>query len=163
MAVIAVLLGLGIGFLANVGRSALATQAASIVTESGQRCLNVSAGGNRSSLEIASVATPDGEERLEVRTAAQRQVLTANFESRSQDKPDPDWAQTVNEPSHATTTGAVECDLAGKSGACAVFRAGGTMDYGTRSAFAMTDGLRIQCWVRPEGTGQMMLLKGDAD
>ena len=40
------------------------------------------------------------------------QVLTANFESRSQDKPDPDWAVTVNELGHASTTGSVESSWA---------------------------------------------------
>src|SRR5207302_6061710 len=100
VAVMAVLLGLGIGFLVNVGRASLATQAASILAESGQRCLNVSAGGRRATLEVARVET-DGGPRIEVRTSVERTVLTANFESTSPDTPSPDWFVWANEPTTA--------------------------------------------------------------
>src|SRR5262245_56472009 len=115
MAVAAVLLGLGIGFLVNIGRASLAQQAAAICAESGQRCLNASAGGKRSILEFTRVDTEQGK-RIEVRTAVERPVLTANFESTSPDTPLPDWFIFANEPTTAKPEGRVSLDLQGKSG-----------------------------------------------
>jgi hypothetical protein len=45
-----------------------------------------------------------------------------------------------------------------------VFKSGGTMEYGNRAAFAMTHGLALSCWVRPDAAGRSMsLMKADAD
>lgn len=157
MAIAAMMLGLGIGFLTNAGRATLAQQAAEIVAESGRRCLNMSAGGRRATLELRTVEV-DGDKRLEVQTAVQRTVLTSNFEL------DPEWLVNANEPAVAKTTGAVRLEPAGKAGACAVFAAGATVEYGARSAFAMTDGVEVEAWVRPEVGGRdMALLTADED
>gem|GEM_PF-3533893 len=157
MAIVAVLLGLGIGFLTSAGRVGLAQQAAEIVAESGRRCLNMSAGGKRATLEIRTIDV-DGDKRLEVQTAVQRVVLTSNFELQ------PEWLVNANEPSIAKTTGAVRLEPAGKSGACAVFTSGSSVEYGSRSAFAMTDGVEVDAWVRPEVAGRdMALLTADED
>src|SRR5205085_2681671 len=52
MGVLAMLMGLTIGWLGNIGRSARSAQAAAILTESAFRCQNASAGGRRSTLEL---------------------------------------------------------------------------------------------------------------
>lgn len=157
MALAAMLLGIGIGFLTNAGRATVAQQAAEIVAESGRRCLNTSAGGKRATLDLRTVDV-DGDKRIEVQTSVQRTVLTSNFEL------EPEWLVNANEPSIAKTTGAVRLDPAGKSGACAVFVSGSSVEYGSRSAFTMTDGVEVECWVRPEtGGSNMPLLTSDED
>ncbi|MCC7138272.1 MAG: prepilin-type N-terminal cleavage/methylation domain-containing protein [Planctomycetes bacterium] len=162
MAVAAVLLGLGIGFLANVGRASLATQASSMLAEAGQRCLNQSAGGKRAILEVRAVAPPGENERIEVRTAVQRTVLTANFEALAPDRAETDWFINANEPTAATVNGPVQVELAGRVGACARLQRGGSIEYGTRSGFAMTDGLEIEVDVKPEvAGGRMVVLRGE--
>lgn len=157
MAIAAVLLGLGIGFLTNVGRAGLAQQAAEVVAESGRRCLNMSAGGRRATLELRRVDV-EGEPRLEVQTAVQRTVLTSNFEQ------DPEFFVNANEPSVASVTGNVRTDPSGKDGACAMFGSGSVLDYGTRSAFAMTDGVEVAAWVFPgAGSGATMPVLKSSD
>lgn len=157
MALAAMLLGLGIGFLTNAGRATVAQQAAEIVAESGRRCLNTSAGGKRATLDLRTVDV-DGDKRIEVQTSVQRTVLTANFEL------EPEWLVNANEPTIAKPTGTVRLDPAGKSGACAVFAAGSSVEYGSRSAFTMTDGVEVECWVKPDLAGRdMPLLTSDED
>jgi hypothetical protein len=157
MALAAMLLGIGIGFLTNAGRATVAQQAPEIVAESGRRCLNTSAGGKRATLDLRTVDV-DGDKRIEVQTSVQRTVLTANFEL------EPEWLVNANEPSIAKPTGSVRLDPAGKSGGCAVFAAGASVEYGSRSAFTMTDGVEVECWIKPDVAGRdMALLTSDED
>lgn len=151
MALAAVVVGLGVGFIVNAGKATRAAQAAEMVSEAGRRCLNMSAGGRRASLELREVEA-DGARSLQVQTAVQRTVLTANFES------DPEFLVHANEPTIAQATGTVRIDPAGKAGSCAVFGSGGIVEYGDRSAFAMTDGVEVVAWVKPDPSGRDMAL-----
>lgn len=151
MALAAVVVGLGVGFIVNAGKATRAAQAAEMVSEAGRRCLNMSAGGRRAALEIREVDV-EGSRILQVQTAVQRTVLTANFES------DPEFLVHANEPTIAKATGTVRIDPAGKAGSCAVFGSGGIVEYGDRSAFAMTDGVEVVAWVKPDPSGRDMAL-----
>ena len=164
MAIMAVLLGLGVGFLVNAGKTSLTQQAAAILSESGQRCLNMSAGARRASLVIRQVHFESSGDRLQVQTAVQRTVLTSNFELAATDRPDLEWFVFANGPEAAKPVGKLHIDPLGLEGG-AVALEGGYVDFGSRSAFAMTDGLEVDCWVKPVGgaRGTMTLMKSDGD
>lgn len=165
MSLMAVLLGLGIGFIFGVGKKALAMQAASILSEAGSRCQNMSAGGRRATLDVRRV-NRDGDERIVVTTAVLRTVLTANFSVAPKDSPGLEWyASAAGEPMLATPGGSVSIEPDGQSGGAVKFSGGnGTVDFGSRSGFAMTDGVDVSLWVRPDGgRGTSTLVKCDAE
>lgn len=164
MGMLAVLLGLSIGFIGGVGKKALAMQAASIIAESGSRCLNMSAGGRRATLDVRSVAT-GGDPRLVVTTAVLKNVLTANFSNPPKDQPGLEWFfNAAGSLEFATPTGNVSIDPEGLSGGAAKFAGQGSVDFGARSGFAMTDGVSIDVWVKPDGgRGTSTLLKCDTE
>ncbi len=164
MGMMAILLGLGIGFIFGVGKKAIAMQAASILSESGSRCQNMSAGGKRATLDLRRVQV-DGNDRLVVMTSVSRNILTANFSIPPKDQPGAEWyVNAAGGPDLATTSGNVSIDPDGQSGGAAKFAGNGSVDFGSRSGFAMTDGVDIECWVRPDGgRGTSTLLKCDSD
>ena len=165
MAVAAVLLGLGVGFLVNVGKTTLTQQAAAILSESGQRCLNMSAGSKRATLVIRKVRKKEtGDEVLQIQTAVQRTVLTSNFEIAPDNRPDLEWFVYANGPEAAKPVGKVRLEPMGQEGSAALLE-GGYVDFGARSAFAMTDGLEVECWIMPQAgaRGAMTLVKSDGD
>jgi prepilin-type N-terminal cleavage/methylation domain-containing protein len=163
MGIAAVLLGLGVGFLRSVGRSSLSQQAAAILAESAQRCLNESAGGGRAVLELRTAKDAQGEDRIEVRTAVQRAVLSANFETAPTDRPDIEWFVYANGPELAKPTGPAKLVPDGHDGGAVSLEPGAFVEFGERSAFAMTDGMEVDLWVRPSpmGRGVMTLVRSD--
>ena len=165
MGMMAVLLGLGVGFIFGVGKKAIAMQAASILSESGSRCQNMSAGGKRASLDLRRVKV-DGNDRLVVMTSVSRIILTANFSMAPKEQPGAEWyVNAAGGPDLARPSGSVSIDPDGQSGGAAKFSGGNaSVDFGSRSGFAMTDGVDIEFWVRPDGgRGTSTLLKCDSD
>lgn len=165
MGMMAVLLGLGIGFIFGVGKKAIAMQAASILSESGSRCQNMSAGGKRATLDLRKVQV-DGNDRLVVMTSVARTILTANFSMAPREQPGAEWyVNAAGGPDLARPSGNVSIDADGQSGGAAKFAGGNaSVDFGSRSGFAMTDGVDIEFWVRPDGgRGTSTLLKCDSD
>ena len=57
--------------------------------------------------------------------------------------------------------GSVKLEDDGRS--AAVFGRGGYLDMGTRPGFAVTDGLLVDCWVKPSGGGHPVALGSPAD
>lgn len=164
MALMAVLLGLGIGFIFGVGKKAIAMQAASILSEAGSRCQNMSAGGHRATLDVRRVRR-DGDDRLVVMTSVQRNVLTANFPVAPKEQPGLEWYfYGAGEAGLASPGGNVSIDPDGQSGGAAKFSGNASVDFGSRSGFAMTDGVGISVAVKPDGgRGTSTILKCDAD
>lgn len=162
MGLMAVLLGLGVGFIFGVGKKALAMQAASILSEAGSRCQNMSAGGRRATLDVRRVQK-DGVERIVVMTAVAKTVLTANFSVPTKDSPGEWFASAAGEPMLATPSGNVSIEPNGQSGGSVRFAGGnGSLDFGSRSGFAMTDGVDVSLWVLPDGgRGTSTLVKCD--
>jgi hypothetical protein len=162
MALIAMLVGLGVGFIANVGRSAQSAQAAAMVAEAGAICENRSAGTARATLEVRQ-ETRDGVDRVVLVTGVQRAVLTANFEAARKNQPDTEWIVSAGgtlDTAHAT--GDVRVVEDGHAGRAAAFSKSGFLDFGRRPAFAVTHGLEVDLMVAPEpGRTRMTLLRAD--
>lgn len=159
MGLMAVLMGLTIGWLTNVGRSARSQQAAWMLTETAFRCQNASAGGKRASMDLRMRKDENGDERLTVTASVERPILTANFEPPPKDHPELDWFVSADGgPDWAKPVGNVKLEDDGRSGVA--LARGGHVDFGTRSGFAVTDGLAVDLAVKP-ATGQtsMTLLK----
>lgn len=165
MGIMAILLGLGVGFLTGVGKSARSFQAASIVGESGLRCQNMSAGGRRATLDIRKVKDAEGNERLTLTTAVQRGVLSAAFEAAPADRPGQEWFVNVSGSGElARPNGDVQIVPSEKSGSGVKLGPNGWVDFGTRSGFAMTDGMLASLWILPSaGRGGGTLLKCAGD
>ncbi len=161
MGIMAVLLGMGVGFITGVGKSARSFQAASIVGEGGLRCQNMSAGGRRATLDIRRQKDAEGTERLMVSTAVQRSVLSAAFEAAPPDRPGQEWFVAISGSGElATPGGDVQIVPSEKSGSAVRLGPNGWVDFGTRSAFSMTDGMRASLWILPSpGRGGGTLLK----
>lgn len=164
MGMLAVLLGLSIGFIGGVGKKALAMQAASILSESGNRCLNMSAGGKRATLDLREDRT-GGDPRLVVTTSVLKTVLTANFSLPPKDQPGLEWfVNAAGSLEFARPSGNVSIDPDGLSGGAAKFAGQGSVDFGSRAGFAMTDGVYLDLWVKPDGgRGTSTLLLCDTD
>jgi hypothetical protein len=162
MGLLAVLVGLGVGFIGNLGRSARTAQAAAIVVEAGAHCQNLSAGTRRATLEIREDAT-GGVERILVVTGVQRPVLTANFEAGRKGQPETEWLISAGGgPDAARPNGDVKVTDEGHTGRAAVFAKSGWLDFGTRAAFAVTHGLEVDVQVNPDaGRNRMTLLRAD--
>lgn len=167
MGLLAVLLGLGIGFIVNVGRQAQSEQAAATVVDAAFRCQNMSAGQKRATMEIRKEGA---DEAWYVVTGVQRPVLTANFEAArktTDGKSDPMTAWLVNvagDVASAGVGGNVTADPDGQAGSAALFSSGGTLDFGNRAAFAVTHGLDVDVWVKPAAgsSSRMTILRADA-
>ena len=161
MGIMAILLGMGIGFITGVGKSARSFQAASIIGESGLRCQNMSAGGRRATLDIRMQKDEEGTDRLVVSTAVQRSVLSAAFETAPADRPGQEWFVAIAGSGElATPSGDVTIVPSEVSGSGIKLGPNGWVDFGTRSAFSMTDGMRASLWILPSpGRGGGTLLK----
>jgi hypothetical protein len=159
MGAIAVMMGMGIGWLSSIGRSSRTAQAAAILSESAFRCQNASAGGKRATLEIRRRRDHEGTERVTAFVSAQRHVLTANFEPAPPDHPELDWfVNAAGGPDWAKPQGDVKLVDDGRT-AAQVGR-GGWVDFGTRPGFAVTDGVEVEAWVNPApGASTMTFLK----
>ena len=164
MGVLAVMMGLGIGYLMNVGRSAQSMQAAAALVSAGSRCQNLSAGGKRATLQLRSRAGADGEERLELFTAVERPILTANFEAAPKDRPELDgFTNAAGTPGTSKVVGNAKTDEDGKSGSALALVRGSYVDFGTRAGFAVTDGVSVDLWVKVASGGTMTLVRSDDD
>lgn len=148
MGVMAMLMGLAIGFLQNVGSATVLAQARSVLQESATKCVISSSGGVRTILTLR-----EDEETGNVRIGAAiaRPVLTHQFEAL-------DFASDLR---RVQVNGSVERLLhQGRQGNCAKF-AGGTLSLPPESRFAMTEGLEIRCWIKPEAEGgTVSLIRG---
>jgi hypothetical protein len=162
MGLIATLVGLGVGFLANVGRSAQSAQAAAMVAEAGAICENRSAGTARATLEVRQ-ETRDGVDRVVLVTGVQRAVLTANFEAARKGQPDTEWIVSAGGTLDvAQANGDVRVVEDGHAGRAAAFAKSGFLDFGRRPSFAVTNGLEVDLMVAPEpGRTRMTLLRAD--
>jgi prepilin-type N-terminal cleavage/methylation domain-containing protein len=148
MAVMGVLMGIGIGFLQNIGAASRVDQARGILRETVYACKQSSNGGTRAILDIHYRERDDA---LVVGAAVARPVLTHNFETL--DSTSNDYPVRVE--------GNVEIVKGGYFGAAAKFQ-GGSLVFDPQSAFATTDGLSIDGYFLPvTGASTMSLVTGE--
>jgi len=144
MAVMGILMGIGIGYLQNIGAASRVDQARAILRETVYACKQSSNGGTRAILDLHYRVRDDA---LVVGAAVARPVLTHNFEAL--DSTSNDYPVSVE--------GNVELERGGHLGSCAKFE-GGAIVFDLQSAFAMTDGLQIDGWFLPVGGASTMSL-----
>ncbi len=151
MGAMGMLMGLAVGYLSSVGQATFIAQARAILSETAYRCINASSGGRRAILTMRQVETDTGGQRLRVGAAVAGPVLTHHFETL-------DFASEARIPD---VSGKVEVRRgAGRSGNCAAFK-GGHLKFTPQSVFAMTEGLELDVWLRPErGHRVMSVLQG---
>ena len=148
MAVMGVLMGIGIGYLQNIGAASRVDQARGILRETVYACKQSSNGGTRAILDLHYRERDDA---LVVGAAVARPVLTHNFETL--DSTSNDYPVRVE--------GNVEIVKGGYFGAAAKFQ-GGSLVFDPQSAFATTDGLSIDGWFLPvTGASTMSLVTGE--
>ena len=148
MGAMAVLLGLAVGFISNLGQSTYVAQAKAMLSETAYRCVSASAGGRRAVLTLRVAIDDDGDPALKIGAIVTRPVLTHQFESL-------DFASEARAPN---IQGKVEL-LKGQGhiGNCAKF-GGGYLEFTPQSLFAMTEGLEFDVWIQPEANHTLMSL-----
>ncbi|MDF1700497.1 MAG: hypothetical protein P1V36_04995, partial [Planctomycetota bacterium] len=151
MGAMAVLLGLAVGYIGNLGRSTYVQQSKAMLQETAHACLSASMGGKRAVLLLREDQDEDGYNFLVIGASVARPVLTHQFETL-------DFASEARSPS---VQGQVELDRKqGRIGNCAKFT-GGHLKFPPLSVFAMTEGLEFDCWIKPESRRTLMtLVKG---
>lgn len=151
MGAMAVLLGLAVGYIGNLGRGTYVQQSRALLQETAHACLSASMGGRRAVLLMRSKTDAEGNEVLVIGASITRPVLTHQFETL-------EFASEARKPEVA---GQVELDRKqGRIGNCAKF-GGGHLKFAPRSVFAMTEGLEFDCWIKPDrGRTIMTLVQG---
>lgn len=148
MAVMGVLMGIGIGYLQNIGSASRVDQSRAILRETLYACKQSSNGGTRAIFELRE-RKRDGE--LVVGASVARPVLTHNFEEL--ESPSLDYPLRLE--------GTVESVPVGHIGRAARFTGGGRLVFDPQAAFAMTEGLEISVWLLPAaGATTMTVLQG---
>lgn len=145
MSMMAILMGIGVGYIANVGRGTEATQSRALLRETAFACLQSSNGGTRAILDLRE--RPE-DKLLLVGAAIADPVLTHNFET----------LDGVSRGYPLQVIGNVESVPDGYTGRAGKFSRGGTIAFEAQSAFAMTEGLTVSVWLKPERGGAVMTL-----
>jgi hypothetical protein len=151
MAIMAVLMGLGVGWLQNIGRAGLAQQARSILRETAFACKQSSNGETQATFELRWKQRPDGPVLVVGATTASP-VLTHHFERI--DAVSMDYPLRIH--------GDVEAVDEGYVGRAARYRRGAYLELEPQSAFAMTEGLSLDVRLNPEsGATAMTIVRGE--
>jgi prepilin-type N-terminal cleavage/methylation domain-containing protein len=151
MGAMGMLMGLAVGYLNNIGQATFLAQARAMLSETAYRCINASSGGGRASMTIREVETDTGGTKIRVGAQVAGVVLSAQFETL-------DFVSQARTPD---INGEVELHRGGgRYGNSARFK-GGYMELGAQSSFAMTEGMKLDVWVKPEPASRVMtILKG---
>ena len=152
MGAMAVLLGLAVGYIANLGKSTYVQQSKAMLAETAHACKSASMGGRRAVMMLREGEDDEGYAYLVVGASISRPVLTHQFETL-------DFASEARRPD---MQGQVELDRKnGRLGNCASFK-GGSLKFAPASVFAMTEGIEFDCWIKPDARRALMtLVKGD--
>ncbi len=152
MGAMGVLLGLAVGYIGNIGQATFVVQAKGMLSETAYRCLSASVGDRRAIFTLRRAEDKDGDLVLRIGAAVARPVLTHQFETL-------DFASEARAPN---VSGEVELVKdGGRVGNCAKFGANAHLAFTPSSVFAMTEGIELDVWVKPEpGVRQMALVEG---
>ena len=152
MGAMGILLGLAVGYIGNIGQATFIIQAKSMLSETAYRCLSASVGDRRAILTLRRAEDADGDVVLRLGAAVARPVLTHQFETI-------DFASEARAP---LITGDVTLARdQGRVGNCAKFGASSHLAFAASSVFAMTEGIELDVWVKPDpGVRQMAIMEG---
>ncbi len=149
MGAMGVLMGLAVGYIGNIGQATFVVQAKGMLQETAYRCLSASIGDRRAILTLRQAENSDGDRILRIGAAVARPVLTHQFETI-------DFASEARAP---LVQGDVELDRGGgRVGNCAKFGPASYLSFTEQSIFAMTEGIELDVWVKPESRVRQMTL-----
>jgi len=146
MGAMAMLAALAVGVLGNIGQGTYVAQAKGILSETVYQCISGSIGGRRSQLALREGENEDGVPILKISAIVARPVVTHHFETL-------EFASAGNVP---TVHGQVEMLRGGgRIGNAGQFK-GGHVEFNPQSRFAMTEGLELDVYVKPDPNGRVM-------
>ena len=147
MGVLAMLMGLTVGYLKGAGRVSGLQLARNQILDAAHRAQAMSRGEKLTVVTLRE--THDLERRgHEIFTMIAESVLTHSFETLD--------GASRNLP--IRSPGTVKIVPGGNPGSCAQFGRGGALEFEPQASFAMTDGLDVEMWVIPEGGANVMTM-----
>jgi type II secretory pathway pseudopilin PulG len=151
MGVLAMLMGLTVGYIKGAGRVNALQMARTQLLDAARRAQGNSR-GEKISMFTFRLAERENSQRIhEVFTALADVVLTHAFETID--------GASRNLP--LKTSGDVRIEPDGRPGSCARFGRGGVLEFEPQASFAVTDGLDVELWIAPEaGPSIMTLIEG---
>lgn len=148
MGAMAMLAALAVGYIGNIGKGTFLAQAKGMLSETAFRCIAGSVGGRRAEFTLRQVEDEAGRTKLRIGAIVARPVLTHQFE-------DLDFASGGSSPD---IVGQVEIKSgAGRTGNAGLFK-GGHLAFQAQSRFAMTEGLELDVYVKPDPAQRVMTI-----
>ena len=146
MGAMAMLAALAVGYIGNIGKGTYLAQAKGMLSETAYRCINGSIGGRRAEFTLREAEDKDGFKSLRIGAIVARPVLTHHFETL-------EFASGGNKPA---VNGQVRVAPGkGRTGNAGLFK-GGYLEFQAQSRFAMTEGIELDAWVKPEPNQRVM-------
>jgi hypothetical protein len=150
MGMIAVMMGITVGYLQGGGRSNAITIAKTQVRDACYRAKSRSQGGRLSTLVFRRGTDENGRDVDQLSIQVAETVLSHAFETLQ--------GASRNLPME----GVVKLDPAGRTGAAARFGRGEFLRFPAQASFAVSEGLELEMWLKPEGgPSEMTLLEGE--
>lgn len=151
MGAMSVLAALAVGFIGNIGKGTFLAQAKGMLSETAYRCINGSIGGRRAEFTLRAAQDKDGFEILRIGAIVARPVLTHQFETL-------EFASGGNIPG---VSGQVDIlPGKGRTGNAGRFK-GGHLEFQGQSRFAMTEGIELDVWLKPDANQRgMSIVRG---
>ena len=148
MGAMAMLAALAVGYIGNIGKGTFLLQAKGMLSETAYRCITGSIGGRRAEFTLRLGEDAEGFPALKIGAIVARPVLNHQFETL-------EFASGGKSPG---VSGQVEiAHGGGRLGNAARFN-GGYLEFDPSPHFAMTEGIELDVWVKPEPNGRMMSL-----
>ena len=146
MGAMAMLAALAVGYIGNIGQGTYLAQAKGMLSETAFRCIGGSVGGRRAEFTLRQAVDADGRTQLRIGAIVARPVLTHQFEELS-------FASGGSTPQ---INGQVEILAgAGRTGNAGLFK-GGYLAFDAQSRFAMTEGIEVDVYVKPDPFQRVM-------
>ena len=146
MGAMAMLAALAVGYIGNIGKGTYLAQTKGMLSETAYRCINGSIGGRRAEFTLREAEDEDGNTRLRIGAILARPVITHHFETL-------EFASGGNVPN---VSGQVKVAAGkGRTGNAGEFK-GGFLQFQAMPRFAMTEGIELDVWVKPEPTQRRM-------
>jgi hypothetical protein len=150
MGMIAVMMGITVGYLQGGGRSNAITIAKTQVRDACYRAKSRSQGGRLSTLVFRRGTDENGRDVDQLSIQVAETVLSHAFETLQ--------GASRNLPME----GVVKLDRAGRTGSAARFGRGEFLRFPAQASFAVSEGLELEMWLKPEGgPAEMTLLEGE--
>lgn len=151
MGVLAMLMGLTVGYIRSAGRVNALAMARVQVLDAARRAQGLGRGDKLALITFRHAETEDGRPVDEVFTLLAQGVLTHAFET----------LDGASRSLPAKAGAGVKIVPGGRPGSCAQFGRGAAIEFDPQPSFAMTDGIDCEMWLMPDpGSNVMTLVDG---